>query len=65
MPIANWVVAVSYVHTQTTWARENPALLVMLMAPTFCLINSKMIVCNFTGMEAEAFAFNCIFVMLF
>ena len=65
MPILNWIMSFCFVFTRIEWARQNLALFVILMAPTFCLINSKMIVCNFTKMEVEAFAFNCVYVMLF
>ena len=65
MPILNWIMAFCFVFSRTEWAKQNLALFVLLMAPTFCLINSKMIVCNFTKMEVEAFAFNCVYVMLF
>ena len=61
----NWIFAVFFCYFKTEWAGKNPALLIMLMMPSYCLINSKMIVSNFTKMEMQSFTLNGIYVLLF
>ena len=61
----SWITATLFCFMRTEWAERNPALFVLLMMPTYCLINSKMIVSNFTAMEIEALTFNCFNCMLF
>mmetsp|Transcript_7246 Transcript_7246/g.10159 ORF Transcript_7246/g.10159 Transcript_7246/m.10159 type:complete len:157 (+) Transcript_7246:606-1076(+) len=65
IPILNWAISVCFIFTKTQWAWDNPGLMTMLMMPSFCLINSKMIVCNFTKMETEAISLSTVYIMLF
>ena len=64
-PIVTWIMAVLYCYAKTEWAVRNPGLLVLLMMPSYCLINSKMIVCSFTAMEIKAFTFDCFNIVFF
>ena len=51
MPIFQWMICASFFWSHTQWAWDHPALAMLVLTPGFCLINSKMIVCNFTKME--------------
>ena len=52
-PIIQWVMCVTQLFANTEWAWRHPALATVLLSPSFCLINSKMIVNNVTDMETE------------
>lgn len=47
VPYCCWLLALIATF-QSEWGWENPALATVLLCPTYCLINSKLIVCNFT-----------------
>ena len=65
MPMASWIAMVFNVITMTEWGQQNPCLVLVLMTPGYCLINSKLIVCCFTKMEVETISKNFgIFVLL-
>lgn len=64
VPLLNWVVAIGFVFNSTEWAKQYPGLVVFLLTPAFCLINSKIIVCNCTNMESEPVSMNfCIYLL--
>mmetsp|Transcript_16456 Transcript_16456/g.22255 ORF Transcript_16456/g.22255 Transcript_16456/m.22255 type:complete len:153 (-) Transcript_16456:132-590(-) len=64
LPMATWIAVVFYT-LQQEWLKEHAALTLVLMTPSYCLINSKLIVCCFTGMEPETFANNFAVYSLF
>lgn len=64
MPLAQWGIATMYTF-QTDWGWSHPALAMLLLCPGYCLINSKMIVCNFTKMEMEMNSWCFIWFLLF
>lgn len=64
MPILQWHIAL-YLTMQTEWGREHLALTTVLLCPAYCLINSKMIVCNFTNMETDMNAYEFLWFALF
>ena len=51
VPLWQWLLCVIQVFINTDWAWQNPALAVTLLTPSFCLINSQLIVNNVTDME--------------
>lgn len=64
MPLVQWGIATMYTF-QTDWGWKHPALSILLLCPGYCLINSKMIVCNFTKMEMEMNSWCFIWFLLF
>ena len=50
-PLIQWIICVVLTFTYSEWAWRNPSLATILLCPSFCLINSKMIVNNVTNME--------------
>ena len=65
MPLFQWVLASTFLFLNTEWAWEQPHLALLVLLPSFCLINSKMIVCNVTGMQAEMNSWSFTWFMLF
>ena len=53
MPLIEWLIAVYIVFYQTEWGPRHLGLAMVLLCPSFSLINSKLIVCNFTKMETQ------------
>jgi len=47
------------------WARVNPALALCLFTPLYCLMNSKLIVCACSKMNAEAYSIELILFSAF
>ena len=64
MPIFQWGACASFMWSHTAFAWVHPALAMLILMPGFCLINSKMIVCNFTKMEVQEYAVNFIVILL-
>lgn len=53
LPLLQWLLCFSQVFLSTEWAWKHPALVTILFIPSFCLINSKMIVNSVTNMETD------------
>ena len=64
LPFLQWILSVKLVF-DTEWAWAHPCLGVLLLGPSFCLINSKMIVCNFTKMETGLWESSLFWILLF
>ena len=64
LPLFQWFIAV-YLTYQTEWGVHHLAYSILLLCPSFCLINSKLIVCNFTKMETEMNAYEILLFALF
>ena len=65
IPIIEWGLAIVCTFTYTSWAWENLLLVMLLLLPGYCLINSKMIVCNVTHMETESHSWTFTVFLLF
>ena len=65
VPITQWVLAVWFTFSSTEWAWAHPSLALQLLLPGFCLINSKMIVCNVTNMQSEWHSWTFMWFLLF
>lgn len=50
---------------QSEWGWSNPALATVILCPCYCLINSKLIVCNFTYIETPMIAYEALWFTLF
>ena len=64
-PITQWLLAVWITFNNTEWAWRHPSLAMMLLCPGFCLINSKMIICNVTNMQSEWHSWTFLWFLLF
>ena len=56
IPLNFWLCAVLNIFTKVEWAQQNPALALCLFTPSYCLMNSKLIVCACSKMYAETYA---------
>ena len=65
MPLCCFFVAAAWLFAKSEWAMENPALAVAMLTPGYSLINSKLIVCNFTKMQNETVATHFFFITFF
>ena len=65
VPIFQWLLAVSFTFQSTEWAWNYPQFALQLLLPGFCLINSKMIICNVTNMQSEMHSWTFMWFMLF
>ena len=63
-PFACWLAAFLATFS-TEWGWAHPSLGALILCPAYCLINSKLIVCNFTKMETPMFAFETFLFVLF
>ena len=65
IPIIEWGIAIVCTFTYTSWAWDNLLLVMLMLLPGYCLINSKMIVCNVTHMETESHSWTFTVFLLF
>ena len=65
MPLFFWLGALAYLFISVEWAYQYPLLAVLLLTPSYCTMNSKLIVCSFTNMEINSFNPNMLIFTLF
>ena len=46
-----WFLAIGWMFGNSEWAHQHPMLALLLLMPSFSMINSKMIVCTVTKMK--------------
>lgn len=64
LPFIQWNIAVLIVFN-TEWGWAHPAWALLLLTPGFCLVNSKIIVCNFTKMDTGMWESALFWILLF
>ena len=65
IPLLFQYAAFTILYTVTDWAWINPGYALLIMFPTYSLVNSKQIVCNFTKMNMSLIPASSTWFLLF